>query len=429
MGVWTRRRMAKLVGIGGLTAGREYLVGELCIVGRSPNAHVRLPDLEVSRQHAKITRVDSGFIIEDLESGYGTIVNGHYITVSHLRPNDEITICGFRFRFEDGPMDRVRTSEFKLVYNEDESRVVSVDASRFTRFQPVTEDRRAETIVKLTRRLNAILAVGQAASRCPEPKDLLDEVMGCCLELFPDADRAMVASPDREKQSLVVQASALRKGVDSEGFYLSRNVISEVLYKGHSVVTSADQTGKGGGTPGGQVSGAMMVAPLISQGQMLGLVYVDRLTPGAGAFTEQDLEVLTCIAAHVALAMHSARLPESLLTRSKTRAGARRRLRGAEALPAARRAQDARLHLLVALRPLPRRRGRPLRLHPASTPASWGWWWATSRARGFAAALVMAWVASQLRLAALPGARARPRPGARQRGACWRRNRTTSSSR
>jgi sigma-B regulation protein RsbU (phosphoserine phosphatase) len=392
--------MAMLVGIGGLTTGREYPVGELCIVGRSPNAHVRLPDLEVSRQHAKITRVDNGFIIEDLESGYGTIVNDHYITVSHLRPNDEITICGFRFRFrfEDGPMDRVRTSEFKLVYNEGESRVVSVDASRFTRFQPVTADQRVETIAKLTRRLNAILAVGQAASRCPEPKDLLDEVMGCCLEVFPDADRAMVASPDREKQSLVVQASALRKGVEVGGFNLSRNVISDVLYKGHSVVTSADQTGKGGGTPGGQISGAMMVAPLICQGQMLGLVYVDRLKPEP-SFSEQDLEVLTGMAAHMALAMHSAQLRESLMARSKTE----------QELSAAHEVQKRFLP-----RGVPKMGGFTFVAHYDPCRDVGGDLYDFIRldagrlgivigdvsGKGFAAALVMAWVASQLRVAA-----------------------------
>lgn len=397
--------MAKLVGIAGLTAGREFDVGELCVIGRSPNAHVRLPDLEVSRQHAKITRVDNGYIIEDLDSGYGTEVNDHVITVSHLRPNDQVTVCSFRFRFEEGPVERVTTAETTLACDESEvpGKVISVDASKFTRFQPVAEEQRIETIARLTRRLNAILAVGQASSRCADSKGLLDEVMGHCLEVFPAADRAMVAVPSKERQSLVVRALAMRTDVDPQSFSLSRDVVSEVLNKGHSVVTGADdeveEAEKGGG--GDSFVGMMMVAPLISQGQMLGLLYVDhqQADPSAASFTEEDLEVLTGMAAHIALALHSAELHETLLTRSRTE----------QELAAAHEVQKRFLP-----RGVPKMPGFSFVAHydpcrdvggdlydfvPLDV-ARLGIVIGDVSGKGFAAALVMAWVASQLRVAA-----------------------------
>ncbi len=151
--------MAKLVGISGLITGREFQIGELCVIGRSPNAHVRLPDLSVSRQHAKITRMDDRYIIEDLGSGRGTIVNSHYITVSHLRDNDEIVICGFRFRFFEPTQGRLKTADYAVVCSATDTQVISVDAAQFTIVQPLSKNE-PETQTILQRRLNAILAVG-----------------------------------------------------------------------------------------------------------------------------------------------------------------------------------------------------------------------------------------------------------------------------
>lgn len=307
--------MAKLVALSGVLAGREYPLGELCIVGRSPNAHVRLPDLAVSRQHAKITRAGDRYTLEDMDSGSGTVVNDHYVTVSRLRPGDEIEICSFRFRFVDAPVDRLSTSEYALVCNESDARVISVDAAHLSQLPPSAAQGKDEAISTLTRRLNAVLAVGQAASRAPEPKVLLDEVMTHCLEVFPQADRAMVAMPDREAQSLVVHAMALRQGIEPSPLTLSRNVVSEVLYKGRSVMSSRETDGAGGGN--GRPGGPIMVAPLITQGQMLGLVYVDMWNDGP-ALTEDDLSVLSGVAAHLALALHAANLRETLLSRSRT---------------------------------------------------------------------------------------------------------------
>lgn len=379
--------MAKLVGIAGLTAGREYELGELCVVGRSPNADVRLPDLAVSRQHAKITHQGNRFTIEDLESASGTTVNDHFVTVSHLQPGDEVAIGGFRFRFVDGPVDKLSTAEFAVMMNEAETRIVSVDAARFTRTQPPRGER--GEAARLARRLDAILLVGQAASRSTDPRALLDEVMTHCLEVFPGADRALVAVPDRERQSLVVHALALRRGVQATRFAVSRSMVSEVLYKGRSVVSAPAEGG----------AAAVMVAPLICHGQMLGLVYIDQLSTEGAPFVEEDLEVLTGMAAHMALALHSAQLRESLLRQSRTE----------QELAAAHEVQKRFLP-----RGVPKLPGFSFVAHYDPCRDVGGDLYdffplgegrlgvviGDVSGKGFGAAIVMAWVASQLRVAA-----------------------------
>lgn len=57
--------------------GRIFpLQTEKVIIGRDPVADIALTDPEVSRQHARLVRSESGYHIEDLHSTNGTLVNG-----------------------------------------------------------------------------------------------------------------------------------------------------------------------------------------------------------------------------------------------------------------------------------------------------------------------------------------------------------------
>ena len=393
--------VAKLVGISGLTAGREYVLGELCVIGRSPNAQIRLPDLSVSRQHAKITRGVNGYVIEDQDSQLGTLVNRARVTVSHLRHNDEITIGITGFRFVDGPAERMATADFAVVYNEEEAEVVSLDASEFARLQPIAESLDPEAINRLTRRLNAMLAVSRAASSSLEPGPLLNEVLRHCLEVFPAAERALVAVPNRESQSLVVRSLVLRDSAEAGGFALSRTITSEVLYKGRSVVkgSSAAAHTEGKRSSGLGSGAAMMVAPLICRGQMLGLLYVDSRQEQGTAFTEDDLEVLTGMATQTALALYTAQSHESLMRQSRTE----------QELMAAHEVQKR-----FMPRGVPKLPGFSFVAHYDPSRDVGGDLYdfisldadlvavvvGDVSGKGFGAALVMAWVASQIRVAA-----------------------------
>jgi pSer/pThr/pTyr-binding forkhead associated (FHA) protein len=57
----------------------ELQSNAVCYVGRSPNNHVRLSDIYVSRRHLKILRRGQRYFIEDLSSKNGTCVDGELI--------------------------------------------------------------------------------------------------------------------------------------------------------------------------------------------------------------------------------------------------------------------------------------------------------------------------------------------------------------
>jgi hypothetical protein len=73
------------------------------VLGRSArDAHFAIRDPNVSRQHAMIERMPGGFIIVDMASTNGVIVNGVRVTRSPLREGDVLEIGPFMFVIERG---------------------------------------------------------------------------------------------------------------------------------------------------------------------------------------------------------------------------------------------------------------------------------------------------------------------------------------
>ncbi len=391
--------MAKLVAIGD-TAGPEYVIGELCIIGRSPNAHIQLTDRSISRHHAKITRLEDGFIIEDLDSSQGTVVNGLPVTVSHLRPGDEVRIGANAFRFEDAPLTNVATADFSIAF-EDTTPLTGDSLKSNPTAVPLepTPPPDAGVVDSLNLRLQAMMAAARLTCSAEDPRRVLRQVMSICLEIFPAADRALVAVPDREKRTLVIQALTTREGVTDRRFHLSRQVLTHVLGTGRPMIvggpfgTAMDRPM----TDTTQVELPIMVAPLTMRGERLGLVYVDGLNEAI--FTGEDLVALDSLAHLVAQVLKTAQLNAELLRQSRNeqdhtsaREVQKRFLpRGVPKMPG---------FSFVAHYDPCRNVGGDLYDFIELDTSRVGIVIGDVSGKGFAAALVMAWVTSQIRVAA-----------------------------
>lgn len=62
------------------------------VIGRGPEADLRLPDPGVSRRHAEIQLVDDAVVLVDLGSTNGTLVNDAPVTRRRLSPGDRIEV-------------------------------------------------------------------------------------------------------------------------------------------------------------------------------------------------------------------------------------------------------------------------------------------------------------------------------------------------
>mgnify|MGYP001599308100 FL=1 len=76
----TKKLPKSLVITHGRQAGLTLPLGDVLLIGRSPDCQLVLDDDYVSTRHAQITRTATGYQVEDLGSTNGSLVNNQRVT-------------------------------------------------------------------------------------------------------------------------------------------------------------------------------------------------------------------------------------------------------------------------------------------------------------------------------------------------------------
>ncbi len=78
------------------------------VIGRKPDADLRIPLADISRSHCEFSLNDDGATLRDLGSSNGTFVNGERITERSLKPGDLVKIGPVTFVVQiDGQPERI----------------------------------------------------------------------------------------------------------------------------------------------------------------------------------------------------------------------------------------------------------------------------------------------------------------------------------
>lgn len=89
---------------GRLRGARRSLAHALTLIGRDESCNLRLNVDDVSPQHCVLVPTASGWIVGDLHSTTGTLLNGSSIVCQTLRDGDVLTIGRFHFLFQFTPV-------------------------------------------------------------------------------------------------------------------------------------------------------------------------------------------------------------------------------------------------------------------------------------------------------------------------------------
>ena len=74
-------------------ADREILLEKLPVVlGRGPDAGIRLQDRWTSQLHCEISEKDGTLFVRDLGSRHGSLINGRFAAEAPLTPGDRLTV-------------------------------------------------------------------------------------------------------------------------------------------------------------------------------------------------------------------------------------------------------------------------------------------------------------------------------------------------
>lgn len=84
----------------GNDSGAQFkITGSRVLFGRAPECDIVITDPSVSRTHAELVKSDDKFILKDLRSSNGVLVNGKKVTEYFLAPGDMFTIGNHAYRY------------------------------------------------------------------------------------------------------------------------------------------------------------------------------------------------------------------------------------------------------------------------------------------------------------------------------------------
>ena len=315
--------MTALVFLAGPNAGRRYKLadGEY-IIGRRSDCQIFVPDMRVSRQHARIRPDGARWAVEDLGSNNGTYVNGQRLNGPlPLDHGDEITIASNRIRVEapDAAGHGARTpTDAHLTIVEAQGPVLrsreDTDSGRFMRTSAVlaapTEIRNFRLI---ERKLSAITAILDAAAKSTDADTLVETVVGHLLDMFPQAETVGVLVEDERTGELQVKFHRSRARGFGGNLRVPGTIITHVVQDRRGVLLGESSKPALGGETG-EVVGTRMGAPLSAGDHQYGVIYVEAKT---SSFKQEDVDLLQNVAYQTALAIHAARMQVQLAQKER----------------------------------------------------------------------------------------------------------------
>ena len=313
-------------------AGEDFTLGETTVIGRSLEADIRIDDMTASRKHVQISKEPNGYVLRDLGSGNGTMLNNQRIEGAVvLEDKDEIGVSTvtFVFRGDGAPATGGKAEEpsdtttVRIVDQADESEAIleSVDLGDKGNLDGVvTSETGLDELRKMHQRLKTVTEVSNAISTILDPKKQLDAIMDSLFDVFLQADRGFIMLMDGRRR-LSCPASRVRGQEDAGQASVSRTIAKEVIDKRKGILSSdamGDDRFAGGQSIVNFQIRSMMCVPLLAQDQVLGLIHVDTMRQ-AEHFTIDDLNLLASIANQAALSLANARMHKEMLSQEKTK--------------------------------------------------------------------------------------------------------------
>ncbi len=322
--------MASLFVVRGRDQGKHFpLEPRVTRLGRDSSCEIRLLDSEASRAHAELRPVaGGGFVMIDLGSSNGTLVNGQLISHHPLASGDRIEIGGTLLIFTGAGNQSASASKTGhgveiIAQAADDHRNARGDASRIVSSVSgaVAFGSDARSRSEADRNLEVMYLTALAVGRTDSIPELLDRVLRLVFD-WVAADRGCVMLRDGDSGPLKPAARCDRDddqggrgGAAQRGpIAISRTILDYVIERKEGVRTNDARDDARFDSAHSIVQGGVREAlcvPLQGRYAVVGALYVDTYTPpGAiiesgyqARFTDEHLRLMTAIGYQAALAI------------------------------------------------------------------------------------------------------------------------------
>jgi pSer/pThr/pTyr-binding forkhead associated (FHA) protein len=274
--------MGKLYVLNGLDVGRSFQLREGAnTVGRSFENDVTLQDKTVSRQHLRIVEKADRYFLTDLESKNGTFFGGKY-----LSPDTEIEVK------EGVPiaigMTVIGIGEASMTLTKPFLESVGLtgetgdESGIFVIHKDKTNQKKLETLYRVSNLLEQKLPL----------KETLDKVLDVFAELLVEIDATSIILIDPNTTKVVLVSHKSRKSEGRPALKFSPHVLYQVMKGKKTVMISNSDTEEVNRELASTLKmngiSSVMCVPLISESQVVGVIYLHSLKKPYG-FRPEDV--------------------------------------------------------------------------------------------------------------------------------------------
>jgi adenylate cyclase len=317
-------------------------------IGRSRDNHVVLNDQRASRYHAHIKHDGANFVLLDghLENGVirpsvnKVFINGLAHLQKPLADGDKITIGGSELvfsvlseyqeppvsqteiRYDDRPLGHTQLlkSANEIISHRKITEAKSDEASSDELKELRRKAEILELLYEMTKTLGSVFDIKEIFTKATDlifrvtPADrvvalLAEETADGKLieyELYPVAVSSRTKALENATGRMTVSRTITQKAVKEKVALLSQDAASDKQFSGSESIVS-------------QGVRSTICAPLLTESNVHGVVYADRLDPFA-SFSEGDLELITAVAAQTAVALETIKAHKRLAHEEVARA-------------------------------------------------------------------------------------------------------------
>lgn len=289
--------------LSGLFQGQKSGFTRWVTIGRGKTNSLRLMDPKASRTHAKIEVTKEGFLVKDLNSKNGILVNDTKVSTQLLKSGDTIRV---------GLTD-IRFSEKAIVEVEEESprakiakKKKSLDPSQreFDKWVLSSDI----GIQELRSRFKSFLRVNRTIGSELDMKKAFEKILEEIFVLLP-ADRGAILSVNEEIRRLEILCSRTRKGpVGVSDILISQTILNRVMEESLGIIiedTMSDDRFELSESISIEDIRSALCVPLIQNQETIGIIYLD-VSGQKKAFTDDDLDMLMAIAGPASVQVQNA---------------------------------------------------------------------------------------------------------------------------
>ncbi len=295
-------------------------------IGRSRSNTIYLAHGSASRNHARISLIDSQYILSDLKSRNGTYVNKKRIKNISLKHNDQIVLGDRSFVFslkdpEHDDSDLVYTSsEDTVCFREDDIHLPDMVARKAeTAARTFLDPNKDGKEISAEQALDAhsrLLLLYQLSDKLRYIKNV-DEILSMGIDLIfgalPSAERGVAMLRSSSKDPLEAHIVKYRhKKPEGDVIPVSQTVINKVI-KEKLALVSRDALDDSRFETGDSIMvhnlNSIICVPLISGERVIGVLHLDT-SQILDAFTQNDLEFTAAVANEMSITIDNSRLQQ-----------------------------------------------------------------------------------------------------------------------